>query len=176
MPKFTKIDITGQRFGRLTAVAPTEQRQSGSVLWTVLCDCGESRLVNSYSLRKGETRSCGCLRSETSARRLAGLPLRRTHGYAPGDSKSPTYISWINMKQRCQNPARGSYEYYGGAGVKVCDRWQSFENFLADMGERPSLDHCLCRENDSGDYEPGNVVWGLKSDNTKDMNSRRRAA
>ena len=77
------------------------------------------------------------------------------HGYAD----SPIYKIWQMMRDRCQNPESGGYENYGARGIKVCARWQSFPNFLADMGERPSDEHTIERKENDGDYEPGNCVW-----------------
>jgi hypothetical protein len=79
----------------------------------------------------------------------------RTHGM----SKTPTYSVWCDMRRRCQNPRNKSYADYGGRGIKVCKRWQQFENFLADMGERPSDKHEIDRLNGNDDYKPGNVRW-----------------
>lgn len=86
--------------------------------------------------------------------------------------KSPTYSCWDSMKQRCRNPKHIAYRYYGGRGIKVCDRWNQFENFLADMGERPSARHSLDRYPDTdGHYEPGNVRWTTKREQALNRNS-----
>jgi hypothetical protein len=88
-----------------------------------------------------------------------------------GMKGTTTYRCWSAMKNRCQNPRTDHYEYWGGAGVRVCERWKKFENFFADMGERPSLSHSLDRFPDkNGDYEPGNVRWATDAEQ---MNNRR---
>lgn len=94
------------------------------------------------------------------------------HGHTSGKF-SPTYHSWACMIQRCTNPKRTYYQHYGGKGVKVCERWLQFENFLADMGERPSKKHSLDRIDNDGDYEPGNCRWA--DANTQARNSSQTA-
>jgi hypothetical protein len=85
------------------------------------------------------------------------------HGHNGADGPSPTYKSWDNMITRCSRPCHGSYPEYGGAGITVCERWHDFANFLADMGERPSLHHSIDRWPDShGNYEPGNCRWATR--------------
>lgn len=92
------------------------------------------------------------------------------YNYVGGKRKAtPTYISWCAMRQRCRNVDRDNYSYYGGRGIKVCAHWNRFENFLADMGTRPD-DTELNRIDNDGDYEPGNVIWGPKSENIGDRN------
>ena len=90
------------------------------------------------------------------------------------DSKgrTPTYNSWRSMKERCLNPKRHNFKYWGGQGVKVCERWLVYPFFLEDMGERPE-GHVLSRKDDKGNYEPGNVTWKLRADNTKEMQHAR---
>lgn len=98
-----------------------------------------------------------------------------THGHASNGKLTPTYLSWRSMKQRCNDPGKDNYPYYGGRGIKVCPRWLDFVNFLADMGERPEGTE-LNRINNDGNYELGNVVWGPKSDNVVDRNERNSRA
>ncbi len=99
--------------------------------------------------------------------------LRITHGHTVGGD-SPTYRTWYNMKTRCDNPKASKFAQYGGRGVKICERWHDFSNFLADVGERPSLKHTLDRYPDkNGNYEPGNVRWALQSEQCRNRRSSR---
>lgn len=145
------IDLTGQRFGRLV-VSRRAECGGKKPLWHCVCDCGVICLVRGYRLRSGETRSCGCLSDETRAR-------PRSHGLASKGTRSPEYEVWRTMRARCANPNVPCYEYYGGRGIKVCERWSSFANFIADMGARPTAEHSIDRRDVNGDYTPSNCEW-----------------
>lgn len=144
------IDLTGKIFGRLTIKGRDCTRSDGGVRWLCECECGKTVSVASRELNSGQTRSCGCLARELSKLR------NTTHGL----SDSPEYGIWSAMKTRCTNQNTKNYDSYGGRGITISDRWlNSFENFYADMGPRPSAEHSIDRiENDKG-YVPGNCRW-----------------
>lgn len=134
----------GDKFNQLTVLKEVDKRGSKQLRYLCKCDCGEFTEVNSNPLRKGRTKSCGCYRPNT------------THGM----SGSPEYKTWQGMKQRCNNPLKTEYQYYGGRGISVCDEWNdSFEKFYDYLGNRPGPEYSLDRIDSDGDYEPGNVKW-----------------
>jgi hypothetical protein len=140
-------DLTGQRFGRLVVIKRGQNlaARTGTVYYECQCDCGNIKTICRNGLKSGDVKSCGCFRRET----------KLTHG----QNNSITYSTWEHMKGRCFNTKNDSYNDYGGRGITVCEQWLKFENFLSDMGERPSADHSIERLDNDGNYEPGNCVW-----------------
>lgn len=169
-----KVNMVGEKHGRLTVIAQNPQRLRGQLTWDCVCDCGERILaVKGGDLRSGNTKSCGCLRREMGAA-LGGAS--RKHGESlhnrSGRGSTPEYSAWANMKSRCQNPNHRSYGDYGGRGITVCERWQSFESFIADMGRRPNDFHSLDRIDNNGNYEPGNVRWATSQQQNANQRAR----
>jgi hypothetical protein len=155
---------TGERVGRLTVIEIAKLTDQGR-FYRCACDCGGEIIVRGASLVRGNTRSCGCLRSEKTGERARVL--NRTHGHTIGGKTTPTFNSWASMRDRCGRPAAPAYPNYGGRGITVCDRWAtSFENFLADMGERPE-GTTLDRIDPLGNYEPGNCCWSTPTEQAR---------
>ena len=145
--------------------------------WMVLCrcECGTEKWILEEHVKNGHTRSCGCVRKQTSSER------RYKHGdtvAGKGSGKrkcSVEYNTWSGMKERCYNAASKYYKYYGGRGIELCPRWlESFNNFLADMGRRPSPKHSIDRIDNDGNYEPGNCHWATRLEQAANKRSTRK--
>lgn len=162
-----KKDLTGVRFGKLTALCRAEKKND-TYMWKCVCDCGNSAVVYLPSLTKGATKSCGCLQKEIAATTMRDS--KTAHGKAKRGSVTKEYRIWGNMKKRCQNENTPAYKDYGGRGITVDYRWQRFENFFDDMGECP-VGHSLERVDNSRGYGKENCVWATKK--AQSRNTRR---
>lgn len=145
-------DLVGQEFGNLKVLSKdaTSGGKGKELKWICTCICGACLSISSYCLRKGGQVSCGCSSKTLEARQASGLK----HGY----HRTPTYHSWEKMKSRCNNPNNPSYYAYGGIGITYDKRWETFEPFLEDMGDRP-VGTSLDRINPFGNYGPDNCRW-----------------
>ena len=160
------IDITGHKYSRLTVLKQIGRDKRGYVFWLCRCDCGNKISVLGNSLRQGNGKSCGCWKLE----QLSKQPHARRHGR----TFTIEYRAWRSFRDRCQNPNNKDFINYGGRGIKVCARWQIFENFLIDMGERPL--HCavIDRIDNDGDYQPDNCRWATLSQSNKNRRPLQR--
>lgn len=160
-PRFQ--DLTGKTFGRLTVIGYAGKKRHQSH-WLCRCKCGSVKIIRACSIMSGHTVSCGCLHSEVTAKRCT----------LHGKSKSAEYRHWTSLKERCYCSSTGNYQFYGGRGITVCDRWRdSFENFIADMGPRPSSKHTIDRIDSSGNYEPGNCRWATQDEQQNNKRNSR---
>lgn len=157
------IDYTGATFGRLTVISRAGSRGSHAT-WKCKCVCGGEIITTGTLLRKGETKSCGCLRSETTSKLK----------YRGGRVSHPLYLVYVAIKQRCNNPKNSSYPRYGGRGIYLSKEWdESFEAFAADMGERPSAKHSIERRDNNGPYCKANCYWATATQQASNKRNTR---
>ena len=147
----SREDYTGKTFGRWTIIGVSAKRgNEGQNYWKGLCECGNIKDVLGTTVKSGKSFSCGCYSRETTSK------VFKTHG----KTRQSIYHTYNNMLARILDKGNIGYENYGGRGIKVCDRrLESFENFLEDMGEKPSSLHTLERVNVNGNYCPENCIW-----------------
>ena len=152
--KFNSIDLTGKKFGKLTAVRRSVRRTR----WECICDCGNTTIVRTKRLCDGVRSSCGCVRKDNLRK---GTIVRDQVRAAIGKARRENpraYASWSGMKRRCLEPTNKDYHLYGGRGIKFSPRWEKFLNFLVDMKERPP-GTTLDRKDSNGDYCLENCRW-----------------
>lgn len=165
MPALTYY-LEGKTFGhwKVISLAKPPATCKNQRFWLCLCGCGVSRVVAQQRLTNGRSKSCGCQSAQL------GSEKRTTHGM----TKSRVYATWAQMLSRCRDTKRHNANLYSGSGITVCARWQSFENFYADMGEPPTKRHTLDRKNGKRGYSKSNCRWATKREQSANTKSNRR--
>ena len=159
-----KLDLTGQRFGMLTAIKPIGLNNHGKMIWKCICDCGNTAMPVGSSLKSGNSKTCGCTRMKN---------LRKSttkHGFR----HHPLYTVWRHMKNRCANSNNWAYKWYGGRGITVCDKWindaKAFILWALDNGWEKGLQ--IDRIDNDGNYEPSNCRFVTPKENANNRRAK----
>lgn len=140
-----KIDLTGKVFGKLTVLEDAGRTRDKKLLWKCICACGNAVIVRAVCLSGGQTKSCGCSSQDSKI----------THGMA----SEPVYRVWASIVQRTTNPKNSQWEYYGGRGIVLCEKWKAFEGFWDDMRQGYSPELSIERRDVDKGYDKSNCYW-----------------
>jgi len=169
--KYCHNDITGNKYNMLTALYRVENRGK-QTYWRFRCDCGNEKEINKATVISGRAKSCGCYRVKATRERAKNQKPRGA--YKHKDTDMTLYRVWSSMRSRCNNPNTPDYHNYGGRGIKVCERWDDYRNFVEDMlpGYESGLQ--IDRVDNDGDYEYSNCRWATRKQNSNNTRVNRR--
>lgn len=153
------LNLVGERFGQWLVLSRAKNTKNGNTRFLCRCDCGTEKEVSSSNLKYGQSTGCG----HDKGARIRASKIK--HGAFVHGQWHPLYNTWHSMHDRCSNPKNSEYHRYGARGITVCDAWDDFNQFVSDVGEKPTPQHTIDRFPDgNGNYEPSNVRWATKSE------------